>query len=256
MAEFDAINDPSGLLEDFFGSGSEHTFASLTPGSLDRATILKANFGRATTALDTKRSNFLTDFGLNADESIDPNQRFGQTQNTLREGGSFLDQFEGRSASRGFAQGSGLARSGAEQGRAAERDTFDILGRDLKRQQQSFDQERGDLFGEFAFELGNVKQENILQKIADEDFTDEIEEPPAPAKAAAPAAKAPSPGSKLKGTPTQKAGQFARAQLLRYKKAGVFKGSIPKKPKLAAAKFRKVNAKLTPAQRKKLKKVK
>ena len=120
----------------------------------------------------------------------------------------------------------------------------------------AFDSSTTGLSNSLMFNLIGTDADSQDRKIAAQDFIDPVidtgptDEPSAPsananAAAAAGAGKTPN---------IAKAGKFAKRQLTIMRKAKVFNGSIPKKDAAAAAKYRQFNARLTPAQRAKVKK--
>ena len=244
-------------LIDTYGEDDTDPLGSLDQTGRDTKSVYESSYRTATERLDTKRNRYLSDFGLNTDKEPDQDAQFGTYQDTLRRGGAHLSSFEGRSAGRGFLGGSGLARSGAEQARAGVADEKDML---LGRFEDTI---AGDTYqlaalgDQFDLNLIQNKQASFDRKWAAQSFIDPVEElpeidgeDPAPAD---PAEAAPDTAVREPDN-VEKAGRFAKRRLKRMRKAGIFKGSIPLKDVEAAAKFRQFNAKLTPAQRKLLKK--
>jgi hypothetical protein len=227
---------------------------------LATATIYETNYGAAKAAIDLKRASYLSDFGLSADKEAHPTMRFGTYQDTLRRGGEYLSGFEGRSAGRGFLGGSGLARSGAAHARAAVADEKDRLMAGFDRTTTGFGTEERALDPQLALDLQAIELASHERELASGEFfndpapeipeiDEEIEEDSVtdPAEAAADTAAG-------KTVNVAKAGRFAKKRLRAMRRAGLFHGSIPMKDVEAAAKFRRFNAKLTPDQRKLLKK--
>ena len=232
---------------------------SLDQTGRDTKSVYEANYRFAKERLGTKRNRYLSDFGLSADKEPDPEAQFGTYQDTLRRGGEYLSGFEGRSAGRGFLGGSGLARSGAEHARAAVADEKDMLLGRFTDAAGDYEYQLGELEGQFDLNIIQNRQASFARKLASQSFIDPVTELPEideeieedsvtdPAEAAADTAAG-------KTVNVAKAGRFAKKRLRAMRKAGLFHGSIPMKDVEAAAKFRRFNAKLTPAQRKLLKK--
>jgi hypothetical protein len=241
------------VIREFFGDEDQHEFATLTPDAQDRGIILATNFTRAREALDTKRQRFLSDFGLQPSGEVNPAMRFGAFQNQLREGGRILDSFEGLSAARGFEAGSGLARAGASAARASVDDQRDQLDTARIDTLADFGQQRLRLGEDIKLDLIDTKVDDQRFKIESEGFTPTPEDVPdgSEFKEEAPV---PTAAAVVAGSKAAKAGKFARRRLIAARRAGIRIGAIPKDPSRAAAKWRRVSGRLTPAQQRKLKK--